>query len=147
VSIDRATKRAPTPSAKAPGAMGVVDRAHRVDGERNPRREVGEYCPFVSPYTSLLNRMICRSTLRRSTCSMWFPPMESPSPVARDHPDVELRVGELHTRGERRGASVDRVEAIRRHVVRKTGGAPDAGHEHRVLAPHPQVGPAPSGRP
>ena len=49
VSIERATKRAPAPRANAPGETGLSIDPSGVDGERVPRRDVGEYCPLVSP--------------------------------------------------------------------------------------------------
>ena len=49
VSTARATKRAPAPRAKADGESGASIEPPGVDGERVPRREVGENWPLVSP--------------------------------------------------------------------------------------------------
>ena len=43
VSTERATKRAPEPSAKAAAETGDSSEPIGVEGERVPRREVGEY--------------------------------------------------------------------------------------------------------
>ena len=45
-----------------------------------PSGLVGEYCPFVSPYTWLLKRRIVMLTLRRSAWRKWLPPIERASP-------------------------------------------------------------------
>src|SRR3546814_20258414 len=52
--------------------------------------------------------------------------------VARHHPDVERRVGQLHAGRESRRAAVDGVKAVGRQVVGKARGAADAGDEHRL---------------
>ena len=80
VSIARAKNFAPEPSANCPGDIGVSIEPPGLDGEAVPTREVGEYCPFVRPYISLLNNSIFRPTLRLSACRRWLPPIESPSP-------------------------------------------------------------------
>ena len=78
--MPRPMKRAPAPRANASGETGWSTEPSGVDGVRVPSREVGEYWPLVSPYASLLNRSTFTSTLRRSRCSRWLPPMLSPSP-------------------------------------------------------------------
>src|SRR5262249_14104723 len=60
--------------------------------------------------------------------------------VAGHDPDVELGVRELEARCDRRRAAVDRVEAVRLDVVRKTRRAADAGHEHRLFGHRADVG-------
>ena len=54
--------------------------------------------------------------------------------VAGDHPHVELGARDLEARRDRRRAAVDRVEAVRVHVVREPARAADAADEHGVLA-------------
>ncbi len=49
LSMPRAMKRAPAPSAKATGEIGLSTDPSGVEGERVPALEVGEYCPFVRP--------------------------------------------------------------------------------------------------
>src|SRR5438034_2120856 len=49
VSIERATNRAPAPSAKAHADTGFSTDPNGVEGERVPRRDVGEYWPLVRP--------------------------------------------------------------------------------------------------
>jgi len=49
VSIDLATKRALTPKANPQADTGCSIEPCGVEGERVPRREVGEYWPLVSP--------------------------------------------------------------------------------------------------
>src|SRR3546814_19565981 len=56
-----------------------------------------------------------------------------PVAVARDDPDVEVRVRQLEPRREGRRAAVDGVEAAGRHVVGEPGGAADARDEHRLV--------------
>src|SRR5690606_12378064 len=43
-------------------------------------------------------------------------------------------------RGDGRRAAVDPVQSIGVHVVREARRSPDAGHEHRVLAAHAELG-------
>ena len=47
--MERATNRAPAPSAKAGGMSAGSIEPFGVDGVRVPRREVGEACPLVRP--------------------------------------------------------------------------------------------------
>ena len=63
-----------------------------------------------------------------------------PSSCGADHPDVELRVGELEARGDGRRAPVDRMKPVGVHVVREAARAADAGDEHGVLAADPELG-------
>ena len=49
VSIERATKRLPQPSAKEAAETGLSMEPPGVDGDRVPRFDVGEYWPFVRP--------------------------------------------------------------------------------------------------
>src|SRR3982074_2700292 len=72
------------------------------------------------------------STLRRSTCSRWLPPMLSPSPspvttTTFSSGRASLRPGEG-------------VEAVGVHVVRKAARAADSRDEHDVLLGDPQIG-------
>ena len=53
--------------------------------------------------------------------------------VAHHEPYVEFRIGQLGARGERRRAAVNGVEAVRGHVIGKSGGAADAGEEDQIL--------------
>ena len=50
--------------------------------------------------------------------------------VAGNDPDVELRIGQLDAGGDGRGATVDRMEPIGRHVIGEAGGAADTRYEH-----------------
>jgi len=59
--------------------------------------------------------------------------------VAGDDPHVELGARDLEARRDGRRAAVDRVEAVRVHVVREPARAADAADEHRVLALHAEV--------
>src|SRR6185503_2977262 len=54
--------------------------------------------------------------------------------VAGDHPDIEVGARDLEARRDRRRATVDRVEAVRVHVVREAARAADTGDEHGALA-------------
>ena len=49
VSIVRATKRPPAPSAKLHGLTGRSTEPNGDVGERVPTRDVGEYWPLVRP--------------------------------------------------------------------------------------------------
>jgi len=49
VSTERATNRAPAPSANTQAETGYSSDPSGVDGDRVPRRDVGEYWPLVSP--------------------------------------------------------------------------------------------------
>src|SRR5690606_14843554 len=60
--------------------------------------------------------------------------------ITRGHPDGELGVGGLHAHGERGRASVDGVEAIRIHVVRKAAGAADAADPDDVVRQDAELG-------
>ena len=60
--------------------------------------------------------------------------------VAGDDPDHQVRAGGLEASRERRRAAVDRVEAVRVHVVRQPAGAADARDEHDVLLLVAEVG-------
>src|SRR3546814_9196948 len=60
--------------------------------------------------------------------------------VARHHPDVERRVGQLHAGRESRRAAVDGVKAVGRQVVGKARGAADAGDEHRLRGVGAELG-------
>src|SRR3546814_5253081 len=60
--------------------------------------------------------------------------------VARHHPDVERRVGQLHAGRESRRAAVDGVKAVGRQVVGKARGAADAGDEHRLSGVGAELG-------
>ena len=79
-------------------------------------------------------------TLRRRAWMRWLPPIdrESPSPVI--DPDVEVGPGHGQPGGDGRGPAVDRVDAVGVHVVGEAGRAADAGDEHGVLAPDPELG-------
>ena len=63
-----------------------------------------------------------------------------PVAVAGNHPNVELGVGQLDTRGKSRRAAMDGVKPIGRHVIGQARRAADAGHEYRVLALGAEVG-------
>ena len=65
--------------------------------------------------------------------------------VAGDHPDHELRAGELEAGGDRRRPAVDRVEAVGVHVVREAAGAADPADEDDVLAAGRRSRASPSG--
>ena len=60
--------------------------------------------------------------------------------VARDHPHVEIGPARRQPGGDRRGPPVDGVQAVGVHVVRETGGTPDAREEHGALPAHAEVG-------
>ena len=60
--------------------------------------------------------------------------------VAGHHPDVEIGSRHREAGRDRRGPAVDRVHAVGVHVVREAGGTADPGDEHRVLAPHAELG-------
>src|SRR5262249_4764635 len=60
--------------------------------------------------------------------------------IARYHPHRQIGTGYLEAGRDRRGSAVDRVEAVRVHVVRKAARAADAGDEHEVLARHAELG-------
>src|SRR5688500_16761941 len=60
--------------------------------------------------------------------------------VARDHPHVEVGAGYRESRGDRRGTPVDRVHAVRVHVVGEPTRATDAGHEDRALGGGAELG-------
>ena len=49
VSTVRATNRPPAPRASAAAEIGFSTDPLGVEGDRVPRRDVGEYWPFVSP--------------------------------------------------------------------------------------------------
>ena len=65
--------------------------------------------------------------------------------VAGDDPDHEVRPGGLEPGRERRRPAVDRVEAVRVHVVRQPARAADARDEHDVLARRSRSRASPSG--
>ena len=52
----------------------------------------------------------------------------------------QLRPGDLQTRGNRRGAAVEGVEAVGVDVVRQPAGAAAAGDEDDLLARHAEPG-------
>jgi hypothetical protein len=60
--------------------------------------------------------------------------------VARDHPDVEVGIGELDTGRDGRGPAVDGVEAIGFDVVGKARGTADPRDEDRVVGVGPELG-------
>src|SRR5882762_9002788 len=59
--------------------------------------------------------------------------------VARDDPPVELGIGQLDSSGYGRRPPVDRVEPVRRQVIREPGRAAEPRNEHRALAPRAQL--------
>ena len=60
--------------------------------------------------------------------------------VPGDDPDHQLRPRQLEAGGDRGRPAVDRVEAVRVHVVREAAGAADAADEDDVLLGDPEVG-------
>ena len=50
--------------------------------------------------------------------------------VAAGLPDRQPGIRHLDAGGDRRGAAVDAVEPVGIHIIRKPGGAADAGHHH-----------------
>ena len=50
--------------------------------------------------------------------------------VAAGLPDRQPGIRHLDAGGDRRGAAVDAVEPVGVHIIRKAGGASDAGHHH-----------------
>ena len=71
-------------------------------------------------------------TLRRSAWIRWLPPIESesPSPVTTQ---TVSRTRRRETSRNRRRATVDRVHAVRLHVVREPSSAADPRDEHDLL--------------
>ena len=69
-----------------------------------------------------------------------------PVAVAGDDPDVELGIGELDARRDRRRAAVDGVEAVGLDVVGEAARAADAGDEHGVLRARADLGQGPLHR-
>src|SRR6267378_5760622 len=59
--------------------------------------------------------------------------------VTCDDPHVELGIGELDSSGDGRRPPVDRVESVRRQVIREPGRAADPRNEHGALAPRAQL--------
>ena len=80
------------------------------------------------------------STLRRRAWIRWLPPIDRPSPSPVTTQTCRSGLASLQPGGERRGAAVDRVEAVGVHVVREAAGAADAGDEHHLLAGHAEGG-------
>ena len=60
--------------------------------------------------------------------------------IARDHPHLQVRVGDLETGRHRGRAPVNGVQAVRVHVIRKPAGAPNAGHKDHVFPRNAQLG-------
>jgi hypothetical protein len=88
----------------------------------------------------LLNITIVMSTLPPHRVEDVVAPDRQRVAVAGDDPDHQLRARGLQAGGERRRAAVDRVEAVRVHVVRQPAGAADAADEDDVLLRHAEVG-------
>src|SRR3989441_12272179 len=71
--------------------------------------------------------------IRRPPRSTLFPY----TTLFRSH--VELGIGELDSGGNGRRPPVDRVESVRRQVIREPGRAADPRNEHGALAPRSQL--------
>ena len=67
-------------------------------------------------------------------CIRWLPPIDRPSPSPVMTHTLQVRPHRLEPRRHRRRPAVDRVHAVRVHVVRKAAGAADARDEHDLLA-------------
>src|SRR5579863_3340150 len=67
-------------------------------------------------------------------------PYRKSIPVTGYNPDVEIRTRNCQPGGERRGAPVDRMNAICVHVVGEAARAADPRHKHGVLTFGTQIG-------
>ena len=68
-----------------------------------------------------------------------IPPNGKTVTIAGDHPDTELRPGQLEACGDSRCPAVDAVYAVGVHVIGEAAGAADAGDENQVLTRNPDL--------
>ena len=129
----RATKVASAPSASDTGLNGWSSDPNGDDFVTFPISLVGEYWPFVKPVDLVVEQQHREVHVAPQRMDQVVAADRQRVAVAGDDPHVEVGTGERHAGGDRRRAAVDAVQAVRVHVVREPGGAPDAGDEHEVL--------------
>ncbi len=139
--VDRAGDEAGA-GAQGEGAGGErpLQRALRAGGAQRPLPRGRRVLPLGEPVDLVVEQADLHVHVAAQDVERVVAADAQPVAVAGDHPDVELRVGELEAGGEGRGAAVDGVEAVGRHVVGEARGAADPRDEHGLLALDVQLG-------
>src|SRR6266480_2739503 len=132
----------PCPGAerKRAGRDGILDRAERSGGRARAAARGRRVLTLGQPVNLVVEQDDVQVHVAAQHVQHVIAADGQPIPIARHHPDVELRIRELDPRRDRGRASMHGVEAVRRHVIRKARGAADAADEHRLLALQLQLG-------
>ena len=134
VSIARATNVASAPIATESGLNGWSTEPSGVDFVTLPRSDVGRVLALRQPVDPVVEEQDRDVDVPAQRVDQVVAADRERVAVARHDPDGEVGPGGREPGRDRGRAPVDRVQAVRLDVVREPRGAPDARHEHEVLA-------------
>ena len=136
----RATKVASAPSATEIGLNGVVERAERRGLGDLADLAGGRVLALGEPVDLVVEHDDLEAHVATQRVDQVVAADREHVAVAADDPHVEVGARQRDAGGHGRRTTVDRVHAVRVHVVREARRAPDAGHEHHVLRLHAELG-------
>jgi hypothetical protein len=135
IVVDRPRREGrPRPEGEADRVEGVIDRTHRRRGGHHVESRRRRVLALREAIHAIVEEEDLEVEVAPDRVKQVVAADRQPVAIPRHHPHRELGTAGLDSRGERRGASVNRVEAIRVHVVREAARATDARNEHHVLA-------------
>ena len=128
-SIDRATNVASQPMAIDKRMQRIIDRAHRCALGHLAQGRSRRILPLGQPINPVVEQQDVDVEIAPDGVHQVVAADRQRVAVARDHPHRQVGPAGFESGGHRRRPTMNRVDAVGVHVVRKPAGATDAGDE------------------